>query len=87
MKAGDWVRVPKGTSVRSTLPGWGRKRVTGRACVVRVDRVGRDERGRLVTVPAQVYWVGTGGYWKWCDAEAVRVLTDLELLARVGRKE
>jgi len=70
---GKKVQIPKGTVINSTHPSYPPEgRPAGRTLTVTVrsatkgyyaPEVGRSASGNLRYYPAEVTWVGTGGYW------------------------
>lgn len=76
--SGSLVKVKEGATVYSTHPSYTREgRKVRRDQVIKVHDVyqGYVDRYHHIDHPevrnATVHWVGSGGYWKWCDINDV----------------
>ncbi len=75
---GRMVKIREGPVVYSTHPSM-RQAVLGRDLVVKVHSADRGWVGtgvnfsgsEVVVRQAQVHWSGTGGYWRWTDANNI----------------
>lgn len=69
---GQTVRVKRGVEVSGT--GKNHKVVSGRSDVVTVHRVVPGWAERDGVRNPLVVWAGTGGYWRWTDANNVEII-------------
>lgn len=80
VREGDYVRILKGTKIRTTNPSVG-KRTAKKTYTVRVDHTlnGNDAFGPYPVSNPSVRWVGAGKYWYEADINDVELVADGEV--------
>ncbi len=81
-KKGMSVKILPGATIKSTAPNWPKEgKVLKRGYIVSVHRVSQGyilepgyRRDGVSVVNPEVYWAGSGGYWRWVDANYVETV-------------